>query len=234
MSRLVALRRWEQAAIVVAAVIFALLALDVANHGLVTELDDRVRDAIQPRRPATPIWMAFSGGLGELWVATPLFLIAGVVVAQLSWQWWPLVLSIGAFAAVEIAILILKLLVGREGPGAQAERVGYPGYFPSGHTATSAVCFGVIVYLLVGARNPLPRADLAEYTALAGATAFGAIAAWRAVLGDFHWFADGIGGLLLAFVILVLAFAACRTHLERRKSADPEGQHVVSDGDNQG
>jgi membrane-associated phospholipid phosphatase len=35
-------------------------------------------------------------------------------------------------------------------------------------------------------------------------------------LGDFHWIADGVGGLLLAFVVLVVAFAACRTYFDRR------------------
>jgi undecaprenyl-diphosphatase len=217
MSRFIKLRRWERVAILLSVLVFVLLALDIANHGLMTHLDDQVRDLVQPRKHATPLWMAFSGGLGELWVATPLFVIAGVVVSQLSWQWWPLVLAVASFAVVELAILVLKLLVGREGPGAQAERIGYPGYFPSGHTATSAVCFGVIVYLLICARDPLARADRAEYAAIAGAMVFGAIAAWRAVLGDYHWVMDGVGGLLLAFVVLVLACAACRTYFEHRE-----------------
>lgn len=216
MSRFLVLRRWEKLAIAVAVAVFALLALDIASHGLVAHLDDRVRDMVQPRRPATPLWMAFPGGLGELWVAIPLFAIAGLVVAQATWHWWPLVLAVGSFAAVELAILVLKVMVGREGPGAQAERIGYPGYFPSGHTATSAVCFGVICYLLLCARDPGGRSEFASRVSLSSAMVVGAIAAWRAVLGDFHWVADGLGGLLLAFVILVVSFAACRTYFARR------------------
>lgn len=215
MSRFLVLRHWEKIAILAAAIVFVLLAIDVAFHGLATHLDDQIRDLIQPRKPATPLWMAFPGGLGELWVATPLFVLAGVLVAQQRWQWWPLVLALGSFAAVELAVLVLKLLIGREGPGAQAERIGYPGYFPSGHTATSAVCFGVVVYLLMCARDPLGKAERASRIGLVGGLLFGAITAWRSVLGDFHWFADGVGGLLLAFVVLVVAFAACRTYFNR-------------------
>jgi membrane-associated phospholipid phosphatase len=227
MSRFLVLRRWERVAIAVAVAVFILLALDVANHGLVAEFDERVRDVVQPRRPATPLWTAFPGGLGELWVATPLFVIAGLVVSQLTWQWWPLVLAVGSFAVVELAILVLKVLIGREGPGAQAERIGYPGYFPSGHTATSAVCFGVVVYLLICARDPAARAETASRVALAGGMIVGAISAWRAVLGDFHWIADGLGGLLVAFVVLVVAFAACRRNFERRGVVKPAEDEIA-------
>jgi len=221
MSRLLVLRHWEKLALLAAATVFVLLALDVAFHGLATHLDAQIRDSIQPRKPATPLWMAFPGGLGELWVATPLFVLAGVLVAQLSWQWWPLVLALGSFATVELAVLVLKLLIGREGPGAQAERIGYPGYFPSGHTATSAVCFGVVVYLLICAKHPLRRAERASRAGLIGGLLVGAITAWRSVLGDFHWVADGVGGLVLAFVVLLVAFAACRTYFDRRFTVAP-------------
>ena len=111
--------------------VFALLALDIAIHGLVTQLDDQVRDMVQPREPATPLWMAFSGrarrALGRHAVVRDRRRWSS---RSSTWQWWPLVLAVGSFAAVELAILVLKLLVGREGPGAQAERIGYPGYFP--------------------------------------------------------------------------------------------------------
>ena len=60
------------------------------------------------------------------------------------------------------------------------------------------------------------RSELASRIGLVGGLLVGAITAWRSVLGDFHWVADGLGGLLLAFVVLVVAFAACRTYFDRR------------------
>ena len=160
MSRLVVLRRWEQVAILLAVALRSRsLALDIANHGLVAQLDDRVRDMVQPRRHGHAVVDGVSGGLGELWVATPLFVIAGLVVAQLTWQWWPLVLAVGQLRRgrarhprAQGCWSVAKVRVRR--PSGSA----IPGYFPSGHTATSAVCFGVIVYLLMCAREPLGRA----------------------------------------------------------------------------
>jgi len=112
-------------------------------------------------------------------------------------------------------ILLLKVAVGREGPGAQAERVGYPGYYPSGHTATSAVCAATVLFLLLCARHARERVDRAATVSLVVGLVVGATGAWRAVLGDFHWISDGLGGLLVAYVVLVLAFATIRTYLTR-------------------
>ena len=93
------------------------------------------------------------------------------------------------------------------------------------HTATSAVCFGVVIYLLMCARDPIAKAEPASRVGLVGGLLVGSIAAWRSVLGDFHWIADGFGGLLLAFVVLVVAFAACRTYFDRRLGSSPTEAH---------
>ena len=51
------------------------------------------------------------------------------------------------------------------------------------------------------------------------------------MLGDFHWIIDGVGGLLLALVVLIIAFAACRTYFERRletglaQPSEPQVEH---------
>jgi undecaprenyl-diphosphatase len=209
------LTRAEKVGIAVATLVFVLIAADVMVGGLFAHLDERIRDAVQPRRPGGPGWTALAGGLGELWVAAPLFVIVGTLTAQLTWRWWPLVFAVGTFVLVELVILVLKVVIGREGPGAQAERVGYPGYYPSGHTATSAVCAATIVFLLLCARKGPQAVERAATVALVVGLVVGATGAWRAVLGDFHWFSDGIGGLLVAYVVLIVAFAAIRTYLAR-------------------
>jgi undecaprenyl-diphosphatase len=211
------LTRRELVVVWVSLVALALLTADVVVGGLATHLDGQVRDAIQPHADSAPWWLSAIAELGDLRYAVPIVGTGALVVSQYAWRMWPAAFSVGAFTAVELAVLALKAAVGRPGPGGWQDRDGYPGYFPSGHTATATAV--VAIALFVGAQlGPVRRPRAAEACLAAGA-AVGSVAGLRAVLGDTHWASDVVGGLLVSALILVPAMAWCRGFLERAPDA---------------
>jgi undecaprenyl-diphosphatase len=213
MTRWLQLRADEVRIIAVATMVFAFATADVLTGGPLTYLDEQIRAVVQPRPPATSLWLTLAGGLGDIGIAAGVMAIAALVCAQARWRLWPVVLAAANFAVAEGAVLLLKTAVGRPGPGVHAQGSGYPGYFPSGHTTTAAVATGTVVFLLLAGRSTGPRLQSAPRIALVSGLAVGFMSAILAVLGDFHWASDGIGGLALATVVLVLGCAATRTYL---------------------
>jgi undecaprenyl-diphosphatase len=193
-------------------VLLVLMSADVVSHGPLSHLDHVVRDAVQPRTAGTPTWMVLPGTMGEVGIGTALLVAVCLVTAQATWRLWPLALGVANLLTVELAVLVLKTVIGRPGPGALANRTGYPGYYPSGHTATSAVSAGTAIFL-VCAWGSVRRLDLASIAGGVGGLVVGAISAARAILEDFHWLTDGLAGLLLASMVLTMGFAAARRYL---------------------
>jgi len=186
---------------------FVLVGLDVMSGGLISSFDSIVRDWVQPQPGAVDSWLDVAGDLGEQGVSAALLGIAGAVASHLLWKLWPLVFVVALFLSTQALVYLTKWVVGREGPGAWADRAGYPGYYPSGHTTTAAVCAGSVVFLVLVTRLGASCADrAATWGSVAGLLA-GALAAVYSIMGDSHWFSDGVGGLLLAYCILSVAFA---------------------------
>ncbi len=206
------LRPDERRVLALAAFALAFVTADVVTGGPLTHLDAAIRAAVQPRPPATPWWLALPEALGDLGVGAPVLAIAALICAQALWRLWPLAMSAGIFVTAEGAVLLIKTLVARPGPGEWTDRTGYPGYFPSGHSTTAAVVTGTVVFLAMAGwyagRPPVPAAR----AGLVAGLAMGTLAAVGAVLGDFHWASDGIGGLALSTVVLVTGFAAARSY----------------------
>jgi membrane-associated phospholipid phosphatase len=215
MSRFFALDRREVRWVLYCLLALALVSADVLTGGLLDHFDHVVRDRVHGPAPSLPAWMGEPGSLGEIGSATAVMLVAALVAAQVLWRAWPVALALGNVAAVELSVLLLKVAVARPGPGARARLDGYPGYFPSGHTATSAVCAGTVVFLVLvcwGSVGWLGTASLAGQVA---GLAVGVASGVGAVLGDFHWLTDAVGALLLSSVVLTLGFAAARAHVRR-------------------
>jgi membrane-associated phospholipid phosphatase len=221
MTRAPRLSRREQTIVWVSFVVVAFLAADVVVGGPFTHLDRQVRDAIQPRGDTVAWWLSAVSALGDLRVAIPLVLAAALVASQVAWRMWPALFLIGTFAAVELCVLALKAVVARPGPGASAVRDGYPGYFPSGHAATSCVLVATVLFV---ARRlgwiRLPQGAEVEASLAAGALV-GALAGLRAVLGDSHWMSDVVAGVLLCAAIVVPAMALCRQLLDGAFGGSP-------------
>jgi undecaprenyl-diphosphatase len=210
----------EHAIVWISLVALSLLTADIVVGGLATHIDGQLRDAIQPRDDSAPWWLSAIAELGDLRYAVPIVGVAALVASQYAWRLWPAAFAVGAFAAVELAVLALKAAVGRPGPGVWEDRENYPGYFPSGHAATATAVVAIALFVL-GRLGVIRRPKTAEACVAAGAIV-GSIAGLRAVLGDTHWASDVVGGVLLSAAILVPAMAACRAHLQRPHDAPPK------------
>jgi undecaprenyl-diphosphatase len=210
MTRRLQLRLKEVRIVVLAGCVLAFATADVLIGGPLTDLDGQIRAAVQPGPYDAPAWLSLLGALGDLGPAAAVLAIASLTCAQALGRLWPLALVAGNFGAAEVAVLVFKELVGRPGPGGNADPANYPGYFPSGHTTTAAVATGTVVFLAVVGWSRGARLRPAPLVSLGCGLAVGVLAAVEAVLGDFHWASDCLGGLALATLVLVVGFATVR------------------------
>lgn len=196
----------------VATVVLALITTDVLAGGLLTYVDETVRDAVLPAGDP-PTWTRLVGALGNVGVAGALVLISSLVSMQVMWRLWPGVLSAGVLVATAVVVVGLKHVVARPGP-AGGDLDGYAGYFPSGHTATAAVCAGLVVLdVLVSLGATVARA---RRPALRAAALVGVVVAVSTVLGGYHWLSDALASLAVASVVLVLGFGMAEGYVDGR------------------
>jgi membrane-associated phospholipid phosphatase len=220
MTRYLDLRRSDRRILLGAALVFVLVTADVASDGLLTRLDGQIRDQLIAHGLTAPGSLWPLGDVGDLAVAIAVVAAAAVVSSQLQWKLGPAVFGFGCLGVTEALIYVSKSLVARPGPGIWADRVGYPGYYPSGHTATATVVVGVVVYLALVVPSRAPYRDQSGHLALVAGLIAGTAAGGYAVLGDFHWLTDVVGGLSLGTVVLVIGCAAMRTHRDAPESVE--------------
>jgi undecaprenyl-diphosphatase len=213
MKHYVNLRRHELRLVVLAAIVFVLVTADVVIGGLLTHLDTSVREQLQAHGITAPGLLAPLGEIGDLGIAVPVVLTAAAISSQVRWQWWPAAYAIGALAMTELLVLLTKAAVGRPGPGIWADRVDYPGYFPAGHTATAMVSVGIVLFLVLVVPVTGRYRDRATLISVLAGWVVGGTAGVYAVLGDYHWLSDVIGGLALTTVVLVVAGAVARNQI---------------------
>ncbi len=225
MMRRLRLSSDEWRIVLVAGLVVAFTMADVLTGGPLTHVDGQIRAAVQPRPPPTAFWLTVAGAAGDVGFAAAALAIVALVTAHATWRIWPLVLAMGNLAAAESAVLVLKALAARPGPGESAGDAGYPGFFPSGHTTTAAVATGTVMFLgRVGWSRSAPLMQ-ASWLALGSGLAMGSLAGVQAVLGDFHWASDCLGGLALAALVMVPGFAVARSHVARSADAAADLKH---------
>lgn len=149
--------------------------------------------------------------LGNVQVAVPL-LLAAVVYAGLRGRaggrplWWlPPLAAVVSMAAVPLVVGAVKSAVGRPAPGkVHLGPDGYAGFFPSGHTATSAVAIGAAALLVLPfVPGAAVRRSLAAAAVLLAA-AVGAALVWH----GYHWPLDVLASWCLAGALLAAVAAA--------------------------
>uniref|UniRef100_UPI001E49E103 phosphatase PAP2 family protein n=1 Tax=Streptomyces kronopolitis TaxID=1612435 RepID=UPI001E49E103 len=203
------------------ALLFAVLTWQVAGHGPLRALDERLGRAVASGGlPAGPA--EFLADLGNTAVALPV--LAAAVVWSL-WRgrrdarqraddgaapprWWlpPLAAALIA-AAVPALVVPLKLWLARPGPAAMA---GAPdGFYPSGHAATAAVLYGLAALLLYRGRRPAPGRRRVGPAVAAGLVLLDAGVGTGLVRRGYHWPLDVLGSWCLAGVLLALWWAVC-------------------------
>jgi undecaprenyl-diphosphatase len=204
-------------------VLFVFLAVQVAlDDGPLLKVDHAVRDRVVDMVAGTPALDGFMHFLADLGGPVP----GGVaVLAAVAWTWRRGVrITSYAWAAATIAVLSAaviggKIGFGRSGPRGHEAGGDQWGWFPSGHSATSAVCYGtaaLLVGLVVSPRT--------------GRWVYGAAGALCAAIGfsllwcDYHWLGDVLG----AWALCGVALWALRTYGLR--TAAPRGPPAAKSG----
>ncbi|UGQ09880.1 phosphatase PAP2 family protein [Yinghuangia sp. ASG 101] len=107
------------------------------------------------------------------------------------------VTAVVSVAVVSLAVVAGKILIARPGPDGGTIASGEWGFFPSGHTATSAVCYGGAA-LLVGAVSSV-RTRRRVY---AGAGVLCALVGFALLWCGYHWLGDVLAGWALCALVL--------------------------------
>ncbi|MGI8702263.1 MAG: phosphatase PAP2 family protein [Nocardioidaceae bacterium] len=207
------LRSWEPAGVAVSLAVLALLTWQVSTGGGVVRLDEHVYGRVGV--VGSPLVTVLSD-LGSPEVSGVVLGVFALHHSFFSGRWWPIVLATGNGAMAAVVVLVLKAVTGRRGPG-ELPLEGYPGYFPSGHTATAAVCFGTATYIVGTSRRLHDASDAGVGAGLAVGIVVGA----ATVLSGNHWASDVAAGLAVAVLVLVLGFAVARRHLTREDLSEP-------------
>jgi len=132
-----------------------------------------------------------------------------VLVAALAYAAWrgrrlvPPVVCAAAMAAVPAVVSPLKAAIGRAGPGSLALAPGYPGLYPSGHTATASVAYGAAALLLI----PFVRRASVRLGLVAGTVLLNLMVGVALVYCGYHWPLDVAGSWLMCGALL--SCAAC-------------------------
>ncbi|WEH30065.1 phosphatase PAP2 family protein [Streptomyces sp. AM 3-1-1] len=208
------------------AVLFAFLTWQLVARGPLRRLDERL--GVRPHDGAgLPHPLAeFFSDLGNTSVAVPVLAVSAAV----TWwvrrgtgrvAWWPALTALFAILVVPALVLPLKEIFDRPGqPSAEGL-----GYYPSGHTATATVAYGVALLLLLAGPVPPHRRDVrraltATWLLLVVCVSYGL------VRQGYHWPLDVaaswcLGGAVLQVVAVVLVRTRVRVR-ERPRTQAPD------------
>ncbi|WP_354640532.1 phosphatase PAP2 family protein [Kitasatospora camelliae] len=129
-------------------------------------------------------------------------------------RWWlPLPAAVGAAALIPLLVAPAKAWFARPGPFGVPLTPEQTGWYPSGHTATSAVAYGTAALLLGRLLAPGDRRALYTVTALL-CLGVGAGLVWS----DYHWLLDVLASWCVAALVLA-ALAATLRRLDRAGGA---------------
>ncbi|MEU9577072.1 phosphatase PAP2 family protein [Streptomyces chilikensis] len=192
------------------ALLFAVVTWQVASRGPLARADERLGRALVERDGVS----AFLADLGNVEVALP---VLAAAACHAAWRargagaprWWTaLAVAAGAAAAVPLVVAPLQALIARPGPPPMAPDTGF---YPSGHTATAVVFYGVAVLLLL----PWLRRRAARLVAAGVCVVLVAATAVGLVRHGYHWPLDVLGSLAAGAAALATP-AALRTRAARQ------------------
>lgn len=199
------------------AVVLLVLTVQVmAESGPSITLDRIVRDGTRNLADAT----------GAAWLDGPMHTLADLggplpagftlAAAALFAAWrlrraYPITIAAGAVLVVTVAVIAGKDLIGRTGPSESPLPADQWGFFPSGHTATSTICYGTAA-LLLGRVGSARAARWWRHGAVVSCAAIGLSLLWC----DYHWLADVLAAWALCGIVLWAA-----AHLTARMATRP-------------
>ena len=186
--------------------ILVLLTIDVLANGPLVAADHHIRAAVQAHA-TSPRWLWLSQGrfapaqllvdLGNNQVAIPVLAVCALIAVARRQTLRPLAAAAAGVVLLLATVVPAKILIGRSGPGLGPVAAGSLGVFPSGHTSTSSVCYGLAVLLLVPVLPARLRAP-----AVAAVAAVCLLVGLALVWCDYHWFTDVLAGWALSGIII--------------------------------
>ncbi|MFI9357197.1 phosphatase PAP2 family protein [Streptomyces lydicus] len=209
--------------------LFAVLTWQVADHGPLRALDERLGRAVAGGGFPSPA-AHFLADLGNTAVALPVLVLVMLwtgwrggqewrrgsretVDGDVRGRWWLPPLAAGAaLAAVPALVVPLKLWLARPGPPQMAGGA-HDGFYPSGHAATAAVAYGAAALLVLrwqAGREERGRGRrVAVPVLVAGVLVVEAGVGVGLVRCGYHWPLDVLGSWCLAGVLLAAWSAVC-------------------------
>jgi membrane-associated phospholipid phosphatase len=122
-------------------------------------------------------------------------------------RWWlPPAAAVLVIAVLPVVVTVVKDAVARPAPGRTLPDPSGYGYFPSGHTATSAVAYGAAALLLL----PWVRSRAARLLLLAGTPLLLFAVGFSLVWCDYHWPLDVLASWCLTLSLLTAVAYAQR------------------------
>ncbi|WP_324766534.1 phosphatase PAP2 family protein [Streptomyces kunmingensis] len=193
----------------IALLLFTGLTWQVAADGPLLPPDERLGNAI--RTSAIPAGPAeFFADLGNMSVALPVLALTLAYVAWRTLHWLPALAAIVTMALVPALVAPLQSWLARPGPPPMAPETGF---YPSGHTATAAVAYGLCVLLL--------REVLRTRATAYGCVVVNAAVGLGLVRQGYHWPVDVLGSWCLSVVLLSGAAYAISRSRRRSSSGTP-------------
>jgi membrane-associated phospholipid phosphatase len=188
---------------------FAVVTQQVITNGPLIAMDAKIANA---GRINFPPWIDFIfmriDNLGLRGLTATALLIAALYISRHFKTWRPLNLAILSLLALNFAVGLAKLLIGRTKPQLNVDLIYAGGLsYPSGHASNAILSWGVLAYLIYR------YAHVDRYRGRLAGTGVALISLSVCIVSLFrntHWLSDLIGGLFIGAALLVMVIAVDR------------------------
>jgi membrane-associated phospholipid phosphatase len=201
--------------LVIAGLLFALVAVNVVNGGGLTSVDDQLAHWLheQSRPQLTQCLLALTH------VHDPIFIsvVSALITLYLIWKkrWYAALAALLVVQGGMLLNLLVKQAFHRARPSFENPLVTLTTYsFPSGHVVASTAFYGLLAALLISHTASWARACCVALTALLMVVL---IAFSRMYLGA-HYLSDVLAGFLEAIAWLALCLTAIQAHRDYRQA----------------
>jgi len=188
---------------------FIVVTQQVITNGPLIALDARIANA---GRVDFPSWIDFIlmriDDLGLRGLTATALMIAAIYISRRFKTWRPLNLAILSITALNLAVGLAKLLIGRTKPQLNVDLIYAGGLsYPSGHASNAILSWGVLAYLIYRyAHVDRYRGRLAS----AGVALISMSVCVVSLFRNTHWLSDLVGGLFIGAALLVMVIAIDR------------------------
>ena len=188
---------------------FIVVTQQVITNGPLIALDARIANA---GRVDFSSWIDFIlmriDDLGLRGLTATALMIAAIYISRRFKTWRPLNLAILSIIALNLAVGLAKLLIGRTKPQLNVDLIYAGGLsYPSGHASNAILSWGVLAYLIYRyAHVDRYRGRLAS----AGVALISMSVCVVSLFRNTHWLSDLVGGLFIGAALLVMVIAIDR------------------------